>query len=74
MKIRRWIFRKLLKWCGLDKRIKMWDHYQHRWDEMSLVDFVIVNHDQQQTFDIVTEKGERTYAQPAHYIKYEMYM
>jgi hypothetical protein len=70
--MKRWLFKRLMKWFGYEIRIKLQNQYwPGRWDTMMMSDFVTTNHIQQQAFPVVTSEGEHIYCQPGHYTEYE---
>jgi hypothetical protein len=69
--IKKHIFKKLLKWGGYDREVKIQNRYwPNREDTMFLSDLIILNHTQLEAFPVITPSGEKIWIQSSHYLNY----
>lgn len=54
--------------CGKNTTIPLYHRYQRRVDTIDIFDWLTINQNQEQAFYVTMGNGEKTLAQPGHYL------
>jgi len=65
--MKKWFIRKILTLAGYDYTVTLHNVYQNRRDTLSIIDFLLANHKQQQAIPVTLPDGTKQYGQPGHY-------